>query len=157
MPLQFLRPVECFQLEIEVDRLHFLDRTDSFRGVNRQSVDPPGDRDVPVVDRGAVDNMHLRAVVRILSHPLLGAPGVDVLANPHPAESVATLHADAAVRGFIDEVAYRTDDRLRVEVDAHLSMVNDRKAAWRFSEAPAASRPPASFRRTPLPACLRNE
>src|SRR5204862_7795313 len=40
MPLQFLRPVECFQLEIEVNRLHFLDADEVFRGVDRESVDP---------------------------------------------------------------------------------------------------------------------
>jgi hypothetical protein len=119
MPLQFLRPVECFELEIEVDRLHFFDADRATGGVDREAVDPAGDRDIPILVHYAMDDMNLRAVVYIVGSAQLRAAAVDVLADPHPAEAVATFHADPTIGRGIDEITDRTDDFALVVVDAH--------------------------------------
>jgi hypothetical protein len=50
---------------------------------------------------------------------------VDVLTEPHPAEPVAALDADAAIGGRIREVADGADDFALIVVDPHEKMVND--------------------------------
>src|SRR6476646_25738 len=97
MSLQFLRAVECLELEIEVQRLHFFDRDEPGITVDGQSVDASGDRDVPVPRASSIRDVDFRPVVRILACALFGAAGMDVLADPHAPEAVAALDADAPV------------------------------------------------------------
>ncbi len=66
-----------------------------------------------------MDHVHLGVVVRVLAHAQLGAPRVNVLADPHAPEPVAALDADPPVGRLIDEVADRADDFLFFVVDAH--------------------------------------
>jgi hypothetical protein len=63
--------------------------------------------------------MNLAAIVRILVRSLLCAAGMDVLPDPHPAESIAALDADAAVGRLMDEVADGADDLSFVVIDPH--------------------------------------
>ena len=58
MALQFLRPVESFELQIEVDRFHFLDDDPLRSLVHRQAINAPGDGDRPSADLQAVDDVH---------------------------------------------------------------------------------------------------
>src|SRR5207253_9935078 len=99
-----LRPVECFQLEIEVNRLHFLDADDAICGVDREPVDAAGDRDIPILVHYAMDHMDFRAVIHIVGGAQLRAATVDVLPDPHPAETVATFHSDPTIGRRIDEI-----------------------------------------------------
>jgi hypothetical protein len=69
--------------------------------------------------------MDLGAVVGVFSSPQFGSLAVDVLPDPHAAEAVAALNADAAVRDGLDEVAYRTMDFTFVVVDPHLGILNE--------------------------------
>ena len=117
--MQLLRSVERFELEIEMDRFHLFDRHAFRFFVDRESVDAARDGDVPVLALRAMHDVHFGAVVRVFVCALFGAPGVDVLAEPHTAESVAALDADAPIGRFVDEVSDGADDGARFAVDAH--------------------------------------
>src|SRR5205807_5970773 len=110
MALQFLRPVECFQLEIEVDRLHFLDADGAICTVDREAVDASRDGDIPILVGYAMDDVDLSAVMHVVGCAQLGATAVNVLPDPHPAESVAALDADPPIGRRIDEITDRADD-----------------------------------------------
>ena len=66
-----------------------------------------------------VDDMDLGAIVRILVRTLFRAARVDVLPNPHPAESITTLDADAAVGRLLHQVAHAAHDLPLLIVDPH--------------------------------------
>ena len=119
MLLQFLRSEKRFELEIEMDRLHFLDRDDAALFVDGESVDAALHRDIPLAHPRPMHDMHLGAIRRILSGAQLGALRVDVLADPHAPESIAALDADAAVGRLVNEVADRADDLPFFVIHAH--------------------------------------
>ena len=122
--MQFLRPVECFQLEVEVNRLHLFDGDRLIDLIDRESVDPPGNGDIPILVGHAMDDVNLGAVIGIVGGANLRASAVDVLADPHAAESVAALHADPTIGRRVDEITDRADDFALVVIDAHKVMVN---------------------------------
>src|SRR5437899_844447 len=105
MALEFVRSRQRLELEVEVNRLHFLDRDALLGAIDRKAVHPPGDGDVPSAALGTMDDVHFRAVVRVLVRAQLRAARMNVLPEPHPPEAVAALDADAAVRRFVDQVA----------------------------------------------------
>src|SRR2546426_3526341 len=72
-----------------------------------------------------MDDVHFRPVIRVFRGSQLGVAAVDVLTEPHPAEPVAALDADAAIGGRIGEVADGADDLALIVVDPHQKMVND--------------------------------
>src|SRR5205085_5952221 len=119
MPMQFFRPLQRLELEIEVNRLHFLDGDALLLAIDRQSIDAPCDRDVPAATLAAMQDMHLGAIVRIFIRAHLGATRVDVLTEPHPPKAVAALDADAPIRRFINEIADGADESARFTIDAH--------------------------------------
>jgi hypothetical protein len=66
-----------------------------------------------------MNDMHLGAVIRVLTGPLFRALRVDVLPDPHPPEPVPALDPDAPVGRFVNKIADRTEDLPLLMVDAH--------------------------------------
>src|SRR5688572_18678232 len=104
MALQFVGAVERLELEIEVNRLHFLDAHPLRVLVDGETVDAPGDGDAPPAEVQAMDDVDLGAIVGVVIGPLLRAAGVDLLPDPHATEAVPPLHPDAAIGRPLDEI-----------------------------------------------------
>jgi hypothetical protein len=77
--------------------------------------------------------MDLGAIIGILTGPLLGAFGVDILPDPHAPKAVPPLNADAPIGRFVNEIADGTDDLPLFMVDAHGVIVTAASPRCRLS------------------------